>query len=78
MTRRRPERGRPPLVNGDHQQQHPRAVNQPSTSSTAAAIAAGHTDTGSPSERPQYQPGYYSARIVDPDGHKVEAVYRTR
>jgi catechol 2,3-dioxygenase-like lactoylglutathione lyase family enzyme len=40
----------------------------------AAALAAGGVDNGEPGLRPQYSPGYYSAFVLDPDGHNVEAV----
>jgi predicted lactoylglutathione lyase len=40
----------------------------------AAALAAGGADAGAPGLRPRYGPGYYAAFVVDPDGHKVEAV----
>ena len=41
----------------------------------AAAVAAGGTDDGPPGIRMNYNPGYYAAFIVDPDGYRVEAVY---
>jgi catechol 2,3-dioxygenase-like lactoylglutathione lyase family enzyme len=39
-----------------------------------AAIAAGGRDNGAPGLRPEYSDGYYSAFVLDPDGHNVEAV----
>jgi predicted lactoylglutathione lyase len=39
-----------------------------------AAIAAGGRDNGTPGLRPQYHPNYYSAYVLDPDGHNIEAV----
>jgi predicted lactoylglutathione lyase len=42
------------------------------------AISAGGADNGAPGERPQYHPGYYSAFVLDPDGHNVEAVFHDR
>lgn len=39
-----------------------------------AAIAAGGKDNGAPGLRPHYHPNYYSAFVLDPDGHNVEAV----
>ncbi len=39
-----------------------------------AAIAAGGTDDGPPGIRENYDPGYYAAFVVDPDGHRLEAV----
>ncbi len=38
-----------------------------------AATAAGH---GEPGERPQYDPAYYAAYVLDPDGTNVESIYR--
>jgi catechol 2,3-dioxygenase-like lactoylglutathione lyase family enzyme len=40
-------------------------------------IAAGGTDDGPPGLRPQYSPDYYAAFLVDPDGHRIEAVTRS-
>jgi catechol 2,3-dioxygenase-like lactoylglutathione lyase family enzyme len=42
----------------------------------AAAIAAGATDNGGPGIRPHYDPDYYGAFVLDPDGHNIEAVCR--
>lgn len=42
----------------------------------AAALDAGGTDNGSPGLRPRYAEHYYSAYILDPDGHNIEAVCR--
>jgi len=42
----------------------------------AAALAAGGTDNGAPGLRPHYDPDYYGAFVLDPDGHNVEAVCR--
>jgi len=39
-----------------------------------AAIAHGGTSDGEPGLRAQYGPGYYAAFVVDPDGHRLEAV----
>ncbi|MBC7372001.1 MAG: VOC family protein [Bdellovibrionaceae bacterium] len=39
-----------------------------------AAIGAGGTENGAPGERP-YDPGYYAAFILDPDGNNIEAVF---
>ncbi len=33
---------------------------------------AGGTDDGAPGPRPEYGAGYYSAYLLDPDGHRVE------
>ena len=35
-------------------------------------IAAGGADDGAPGQRPQYGPTYYSAYLLDPDGHRIE------
>lgn len=43
-----------------------------------AALAAGGTDNGAPGLRPHYEPGYYAAFVLDPDGHNIEAVVRER
>ncbi len=42
----------------------------------AGAIAAGGRDNGSPGLRAHYARNYYSAFVLDPDGHNVEAVCR--
>ncbi|MEA2739504.1 MAG: hypothetical protein QOH05_2811 [Acetobacteraceae bacterium] len=42
----------------------------------SAALAAGGVDNGAPGLRPQYNPNYYGAFVLDPDGHNVEAVCR--
>ena len=42
----------------------------------AAALAAGGTDDGAPGLRPHYGPDYYAAFVLDPDGHRLEAVTR--
>jgi len=41
-----------------------------------AALAAGGRDKGKPGLRPHYDPHYYAAYVIDPDGHTVEAVCR--
>src|SRR5262249_42151170 len=38
-----------------------------------AVVAGGHGD-GGPGVRPPYPPDYYAAFVVDPDGHRIEAV----
>jgi catechol 2,3-dioxygenase-like lactoylglutathione lyase family enzyme len=40
----------------------------------AAATAAGYRDNGGPGERLQYQPGYFAAFVLDPDGNNIESV----
>jgi catechol 2,3-dioxygenase-like lactoylglutathione lyase family enzyme len=39
-----------------------------------AALAAGGKDDGQPGVRAQYHPDYYAAFVLDPDGHRLEAV----
>jgi predicted lactoylglutathione lyase len=41
-----------------------------------AAVAAGATSNGPPGVRRQYDPQYYAAFVLDPDGHNIEAVFR--
>jgi len=41
-----------------------------------AALAAGGVPNGSPGIRSEYDPNYYAAFVLDPDGHNVEAVCR--
>lgn len=38
------------------------------------ALLAGGSDNGAPGLRPQYHPNYYAAFVLDPDGHRLEAV----
>jgi len=40
----------------------------------SAALAAGGTDDGEPGARPKYHPDYYAGFVLDPDGHRIEAV----
>src|SRR5688500_13375326 len=40
----------------------------------AAGLAAGGRDNGPPGKR-DYQPAYYAAFLLDPDGNNVEAVH---
>jgi catechol 2,3-dioxygenase-like lactoylglutathione lyase family enzyme len=40
----------------------------------AAALAAGGSDDGPPGLRPHYHAGYFGAFVLDPDGHRIEAV----
>lgn len=42
----------------------------------AAAVAAGASDNGSPGPRLYYDPRYYAAGILDPDGYSIEVVYK--
>lgn len=39
-----------------------------------AALRAGGRDDGAPGPRTPYHPDYYAAFVLDPDGHRVEAV----
>jgi catechol 2,3-dioxygenase-like lactoylglutathione lyase family enzyme len=39
-----------------------------------SALRVGGTDNGAPSLRPHYGANYYAAFLVDPDGHRIEAV----
>jgi catechol 2,3-dioxygenase-like lactoylglutathione lyase family enzyme len=39
------------------------------------ALAAGGRDNGPPGLRPHYDPDYYAAFVLDPDGNNIEAVY---
>lgn len=39
------------------------------------ALVAGGTDNGAPGLR-DYEPGYYAAFVIDPDGHNLEAVFK--
>ncbi|MGB3481560.1 MAG: VOC family protein [Mycobacterium sp.] len=43
----------------------------------AAAIAAGGTDNGAPGPRLHYDPRYYAANVLDPDGYSLEFVYKS-
>ena len=40
----------------------------------AAALIAGGRDDGTPGLRNLYHPDYYAAFVLDPDGHRIEAV----
>ena len=44
----------------------------------AAALAAGGRDNGPPGLRPDYGEHYYAAFVVDPEGHRLEAVCNAR
>src|SRR5689334_25411889 len=41
-----------------------------------AALIAGGRSNGSPGIRTAYDPSYYAAFVLDPDGHNIEAVCR--
>jgi catechol 2,3-dioxygenase-like lactoylglutathione lyase family enzyme len=38
------------------------------------AMSNGGRDDGAPGPRPQYHASYYGAFVLDPDGHRIEAV----
>jgi catechol 2,3-dioxygenase-like lactoylglutathione lyase family enzyme len=40
----------------------------------ARALAIGGQDNGAPGLRPDYGSHYYAAFLIDPDGHRIEAV----
>lgn len=42
-----------------------------------AALRHGGRDDGAPGLRAHYGPHYYAAFVVDPDGHRIEAVINT-
>jgi catechol 2,3-dioxygenase-like lactoylglutathione lyase family enzyme len=44
----------------------------------AAAVERGGRDDGPPGLRPEYHAGYYAAFVLDPDGHRIEAVFHDR
>lgn len=39
----------------------------------AAALAAGGVDNGAPGLRAAYDPDYFAAYVIDPDGYRLEA-----
>jgi catechol 2,3-dioxygenase-like lactoylglutathione lyase family enzyme len=41
----------------------------------AAALWAGGRDNGVPGLRAEYDPAYYAAFVVDPDGYRIEAYH---
>ncbi len=43
----------------------------------AAAMAAGASDKGAPSARLYYDPRYYAANVLDPDGYSLEFVFKS-
>jgi catechol 2,3-dioxygenase-like lactoylglutathione lyase family enzyme len=43
----------------------------------AEAIAHGGMDDGKPGLRPHYGSNYYAAFVIDPDGHRLEAVCKS-
>jgi catechol 2,3-dioxygenase-like lactoylglutathione lyase family enzyme len=55
------------------------ALSAPSREAVAsfhtAALKHGATDDGPPGPRLHYGPNYYAEFIIDPDGHRIEAVH---
>jgi catechol 2,3-dioxygenase-like lactoylglutathione lyase family enzyme len=43
----------------------------------AAAITGGATDNGPPGVRLHYDPRYYAANVLDPDGYSLEFTYKS-
>jgi catechol 2,3-dioxygenase-like lactoylglutathione lyase family enzyme len=43
----------------------------------AAAIASGARDNGPPAARLYYDPRYYAANVLDPDGYSLEFVFKS-
>lgn len=43
----------------------------------AAAITAGAADNGPPGARLHYDPRYYAASVLDPDGYTLEFTYKS-
>lgn len=43
----------------------------------APAIAAGAADNGRPGARLHYDPRYYAANVLDPDGYSLEFTYKS-
>jgi catechol 2,3-dioxygenase-like lactoylglutathione lyase family enzyme len=43
----------------------------------AAAMGAGGQDNGAPGIRLYYDPRYYAANVLDPDGYSLEFVYKS-
>ena len=41
-----------------------------------AAMTAGATDNGKPGVRLYYDPRYYAANVLDPDGYSLEVVFK--
>lgn len=41
-----------------------------------AALSHGGTDNGAPGLRPQFDPRYYAANILDPDGYSLEICFK--
>lgn len=43
----------------------------------AAALRAGALDNGAPGARLHYDPRYYAANVLDPDGYSLEFVFKS-
>jgi catechol 2,3-dioxygenase-like lactoylglutathione lyase family enzyme len=43
----------------------------------SAALAHDGIDNGGPGLRPDYGPHYYAVFVIDPDGHRIEAIFNT-
>ncbi|MGL4577076.1 MAG: VOC family protein [Burkholderiaceae bacterium] len=43
----------------------------------SAALQNGGRDNGAPGLRPDYGPHYFAAYVIDPEGHRIEAVIKT-
>lgn len=43
----------------------------------AAGLAHGARDAGAAGPRPHYTAGFYGAFLIDPDGYKIEATWRS-
>jgi catechol 2,3-dioxygenase-like lactoylglutathione lyase family enzyme len=56
----------------------PAATNEIVDAFHRSATEAGYQDNGPPGERPIYHPGYYSAFILDSNGHNIELVNHNR
>ena len=41
-----------------------------------SALHIGGSDNGAPGLRPEYGENYYAAFLVDPDGHRIEAIIK--
>jgi catechol 2,3-dioxygenase-like lactoylglutathione lyase family enzyme len=71
------------VLTGDHVSEalhmaFPAASNEAVDAFHLAATEAGYRDNGQPGERPVYHAGYYSAYVLDPDGHNIELVNHNR
>lgn len=56
------------------------AFSAPSTAAVdafyATATRTGGQDNGAPGIRADYGPNYYASFVIDPDGHRIEAVFK--